>query len=92
MNTASQYSILGALTILLLVAGNTNAQKGLMERKVVDGQLEGEVINKVEQQLIEAAELLQVMQEGGGSSFPLQMPKFAEKRRNKFEFIRFGRR
>uniref|UniRef100_A0A914DTM4 Uncharacterized protein n=1 Tax=Acrobeloides nanus TaxID=290746 RepID=A0A914DTM4_9BILA len=44
-----------------------------------------EVINKVQQQLFNAMELLQAYEEDA----PM---KIAEKRRNKFEFIRFGRR
>uniref|UniRef100_A0AC34QSI2 Uncharacterized protein n=1 Tax=Panagrolaimus sp. JU765 TaxID=591449 RepID=A0AC34QSI2_9BILA len=46
---------------------------------------DSEILNKVQGQLFNTLELLQAYQEGG----PL---KFAEKRRNKFEFIRFGRR
>lgn len=66
---------------------------------------DAEMLNKVQGQLLNALELLQVYQEGearpGGERPSEQQPlvgvapnqlKFTEKRRNKFEFIRFGRR
>jgi len=46
------------------------------------------VMNKIQGDLINALDLLQSYQEGA-SLTPL---KLTEKRRNKFEFIRFGRR
>jgi len=46
-----------------------------------------ELLQRVEAQLIGALELLQAYQDGAEPS-PL---KREEKRRNKFEFIRFGR-
>uniref|UniRef100_A0A1I8A6U8 FMRFamide-related neuropeptide n=1 Tax=Steinernema glaseri TaxID=37863 RepID=A0A1I8A6U8_9BILA len=45
---------------------------------------DGEMITRVQSQLLGALQLLQAYQDGP--------TKLAEKRRNKFEFIRFGRK
>ncbi|TMS36326.1 hypothetical protein L596_003517 [Steinernema carpocapsae] len=45
---------------------------------------DGEMITRVQSQLLGALQMLQAYQDGP--------TKFAEKRRNKFEFIRFGRK
>jgi len=68
------------------------AQRRSSNAELADGNvpvaLSGdELISKVESQLFNAVGLLQAYQEA--APMPL---KFAEKRRNKFEFIRFGRR
>lgn len=71
-----------------------SAQKAhlIAERTIGGGQItrdamEGEVMDRVESQLLGALELLQSYQAAApiGARFP-------EKRRNKFEFIRFGRK
>ncbi|CAB3399256.1 unnamed protein product [Caenorhabditis bovis] len=52
-----------------------------------DGEARNSGLNKVTEQLLNALTELENLQEGG---HPLKMA--AEKRRNKFEFIRFGRK
>lgn len=59
---------------------------------------EGEVLQKVQSQLINAIALLESVQESecpfclSATSVTDPVKMSAEKRRNKFEFIRFGRR
>ncbi|KAH7732242.1 FMRFamide-related peptide FLP-12 precursor [Aphelenchoides avenae] len=88
------------LTVLLLVVVNVfvSAQKPLLQRKgapeimeqpAYGGTGDNEVLEKVQAQLLGAMELLQAYEDAHAPSVPL---KFTEKRRNKFEFIRFGRR
>jgi len=101
-----QQSIFIALLMVVITVVAINAQKsghkiiGAPETVIDNGQFQGafpdygygdsnnnEALNRVEKQLFATLELLQAYREA------LPMPlKFAEKRRNKFEFIRFGRR
>uniref|UniRef100_A0AC34GQD5 Uncharacterized protein n=1 Tax=Panagrolaimus sp. ES5 TaxID=591445 RepID=A0AC34GQD5_9BILA len=97
MNSLSQLTC-AFLLLAITISTFTTAQKSIsgpqkgspeMMEAAAAAQIYGgsdtEVLNKVQGQLYNTLELLQAYQEGG----PL---KFAEKRRNKFEFIRFGRR
>uniref|UniRef100_A0A914GXZ9 Uncharacterized protein n=2 Tax=Globodera TaxID=31242 RepID=A0A914GXZ9_GLORO len=85
-------------TALLMLSGvKTNAQNAhlLVERDFGNAErvndrpmngVDGEVIDKMESRLLGALELLQTYRDA-----PI-VPKFTVKRKNKFEFIRFGKR
>jgi len=93
-------SILITLPIILIVGSdvgrtitggrNGNVDVQLQPIMTVTGAMENEMMNKIEAQLITALELLQSIQQD--SVLPQSPIKFTEKRRNKFEFIRFGRK
>uniref|UniRef100_A0A915E0Q8 Uncharacterized protein n=1 Tax=Ditylenchus dipsaci TaxID=166011 RepID=A0A915E0Q8_9BILA len=94
MNPLSAQMIFGTVFLCVFASAAVNAMKPsnkgnpeLMENSQVAYGSENELLGKIESQLFGALQLLQAYEEA--APMPL---KFAEKRRNKFEFIRFGRR
>uniref|UniRef100_A0A7E5A0E2 Uncharacterized protein n=1 Tax=Panagrellus redivivus TaxID=6233 RepID=A0A7E5A0E2_PANRE len=85
MNPMSQLS-LALLLLAVTIATFASAQKNFPSAEVAQpyGNVEEEYLNKVPAQLYNSYGYVQ--------AFPDGPHKFAEKRRNKFEFIRFGRR
>ncbi|KAI6214812.1 hypothetical protein M3Y94_00312300 [Aphelenchoides besseyi] len=68
--------------------GNAKGAPEMLDPVIGYGSTDSEMLNKIQGQLLSALEMLQNVQDPA-ASVPL---KLAEKRRNKFEFIRFGRR
>jgi len=96
MNPLSAQLALGVVLLCVFASVAVSAMKPLQSQKGApenfDGPVasygsENEVLSKIEAQLFGALQLLQAYEEA--APMPL---KIAEKRRNKFEFIRFGRR
>jgi len=97
MNPLSAQLALGVALLCVFASVAVSAMKPLPSQKgapenydsgpVATYGSENEVLSKIEAQLFGALQLLQAYEEA--APMPL---KFAEKRRNKFEFIRFGRR
>ncbi|KAI1732191.1 CRE-FLP-12 protein [Ditylenchus destructor] len=96
MNGFSIQNLFSLLLVCVFSSFAVCAQKSLpgqkgapeyMESNPVTFGSESEILSKVEAQLFGALQLLQAYEEAA----PIPA-KFAEKRRNKFEFIRFGRR
>nr|AAO92292.1 FMRFamide-related peptide precursor [Heterodera glycines] len=96
-NTAFMLIVLATSLLLLMPSsssakvmpqlGFANAEQLMNDNSSPMGAgVEGEVMDKVEARLLGALELLQSYKE-----VPI-VPKFTEKRKNKFEFIRFGKR
>ncbi|CCD63264.1 FMRF-Like Peptide [Caenorhabditis elegans] len=78
-----------ALLFCLIATCATQKVKGspeVLPAAMYDGELSHESVNKISAQLLNALSELEALQEGN------QQLKMAEKRRNKFEFIRFGRK
>ncbi|CAI2356894.1 unnamed protein product [Caenorhabditis sp. 36 PRJEB53466] len=80
-----------AITVLLCLVATSAAQKAkgspeVLPAAMYDGDASHESLNKIGTQLLNALAELEALQEGS------QQLKMAEKRRNKFEFIRFGRK
>ena len=94
MSKPGSSSLLSLLLLIVVCISlfnkQANAQKAhlIAERDLGSG-VRTDVVDKVESQLLGALELLQSYQAGEAMPLPA---KFAEKRKNKFEFIRFGRR
>uniref|UniRef100_A0A8R1IJI3 Uncharacterized protein n=1 Tax=Caenorhabditis japonica TaxID=281687 RepID=A0A8R1IJI3_CAEJA len=84
-------NVLFYITLLLCLIATSAAQKSKGSPEVIpaamyDGDVSHESLNKISNQLLNALAELEALQEGS------QQLKMAEKRRNKFEFIRFGRK
>ncbi|CAL2049939.1 CBN-FLP-12 protein [Caenorhabditis brenneri] len=80
-----------AIALLLCIIATCVAQKAkgspeVLPAAMYDGDASHESLNKISSQLLNALAELEALQEGS------QQLKMAEKRRNKFEFIRFGRK
>ncbi|KAK0396705.1 hypothetical protein QR680_001820 [Steinernema hermaphroditum] len=81
-------SLFLAVLMIFIVSGQKalpqpKGSPEMMDPALVYGS-DGEVISRVQSQLLGALQMLQAYQDGP--------TKLAEKRRNKFEFIRFGRK
>ncbi|KAK0396706.1 hypothetical protein QR680_001820 [Steinernema hermaphroditum] len=78
-------SLFLAVLMIFIVSGQKALPRSpeMMDPALVYGS-DGEVISRVQSQLLGALQMLQAYQDGP--------TKLAEKRRNKFEFIRFGRK
>ncbi|CAD5221120.1 unnamed protein product [Bursaphelenchus xylophilus] len=88
-------SVVASLLAVMVITSLCSAQKP-HARKGELVESNDEMLARIQGQLLNALEMLQVYQEGPETPqvvgiSPSQM-KFTEKRRNKFEFIRFGRR
>ncbi|CAD5214816.1 unnamed protein product [Bursaphelenchus okinawaensis] len=94
-STVTMKSVVAVVLALMVVAGLCTAQKP-HSRKAELLESNDEMLARIQGQLLNALEMLQVYQEGPETpqvvGIPANQLKFTEKRRNKFEFIRFGRR